>query len=87
MINLEEIVTTPQNTQTQNNSLIPENSSYSNLDDMINNNNTFHGGFLIGLLGGLIILGCLLPLYKIRPLKSNSKSKLAPIQQTATLIK
>lgn len=54
---------------------------------MINNNNTFHGGFLIGVLGGLIILGCLLPLCKIRPLKSNSKSKLAPIRQTATLIK
>lgn len=82
MINLEEIVIQPQN-----NSSIPENSSYSNLDNMINNNNTFHGGFLIGLLGSLIVLGCLLPLCKIRPLKSNSKSKLAPIQQTATLIK
>lgn len=85
MVNLEEIVIQPQN----NSSIpsTPENSNYSNLDNMVNNNNTFHGGFLIGLLGGLIILGCLLPLYKIRPLKSNSKSKLAPIQQTATLIK
>lgn len=82
MINLEEIVIQPQN-----NSSIPENYSYSNLDNMINNNNTFHGGLLISLLGGLIVLGCLLPLCKIRPLKTNSKSKLAPIQQTATLIK
>ena len=66
---------------------IPNHSSFNNLDSLINNNNTFHGDLLIGLLGGLIILGCLLPLCKIRPLKSNSKSKLAPIQQTATLIK
>ena len=66
---------------------IPNHSSFNNLDSLINNNNTFHSDLLIGLLGGLIILGCLLPLCKIRPLKSNSKSKLAPIQQTATLIK
>lgn len=75
MINLEEIVI-----QT------PNNSSFNNLDSMINNNNTFHGGLLIGLLGGLIILGCLLPLCKIRPLKSSSKSKSTPIQQTAFII-
>lgn len=84
MINLEEIVTTPQE---KNTDIIINNSNHNNLDNMINNNNTFHGGFLIGFLGGLIILGCLLPLCKIRPLKSNSKNKLAPIQQTATLIK
>lgn len=79
MINLEEIVEAPQ---TQNNSLIPSNSN-----NMINNNNTFHGGFLIGFLGGLIILGCLLPFLKLKKLKNRPSNKLAPIQQIATLIK
>lgn len=87
MINLEEIVITPESPQTQNNSLIPTNSNYNNLDNMINNNNTFHGGFLIGLLGSLIVLGCLLPLCKFNRQKSTNNNKLAPIQQTATLIK
>lgn len=80
MINLEEVVEAPQ---TQNNSLIPSN----NLDNMVNNNNTFHGGLLIGVLGGLIILGCLLPFLKLSRLKTKPNDKLTPIQQTATLIK
>lgn len=80
MINLEEIVTTHQKQSSTN------NSNYNNLDNMVNNNK-FHGGFLIGILGGLIILGCLLPFLKLKALKTKANTKSAPIQQTATLIK
>lgn len=77
MVNETEIQTT-----TQENNNITNNSN-----NMINNNNTFHGGLIIGLLGSLIVLGCLLPLCKLKSLKKPSNNKLAPLQQRATLIK
>lgn len=65
------------------------NADILNVDNniMINPNNNFVGSGLIAILGLLIILGCLLPLLKLKRNKQDSNLNTAPLQQTATLIK